>query len=150
MDEVLLFMGIPMIAVHAAMAALGFRGRSVARGIGIPVAAYEILYYAAALSTVSPPPALAIPLYAFAVVHFAGGAAYIAGRPRVPRGISARADLLVYYAAYELVELAFLAILSAYILGLRCLVRRAIGGGPRGLMARDLSSGGGVHAIRCA
>lgn len=115
-DEVLLVMGIPMVAAHAAMAALGLRGRSVSRGAGIPIAVYEILYYAVALSTAIPPLALAIPLYVFAVIHFAGGAAYVVGRPRIPSGVVMRTDLLRYYAAYELVELVFLVALSAYIL----------------------------------
>ena len=114
-DEVLLAMGVPMIAAHAAMATLGFRGGSVSRRVGIPIAIYEILYYAVALATVIPPLTLTIPLYTFAAIHFAGGAAYVMGRPRIPSGVAVRADLPRYYAVYELVELAFLAALSYYI-----------------------------------
>ncbi|BBE42217.1 hypothetical protein NAS2_0828 [Conexivisphaera calida] len=109
-------MGVPMIAAHAVMATMGFRGRSVGRGVGIPIAVYEILYYAVALATVIPPLPLAIPLYAFAAIHFAGGAAYAIGRPRIPSGVAARADLLRYYAVYELVELVFIAALSMYLI----------------------------------
>lgn len=109
-------MSFPMIGAHAAMAYLGMRGRSVGRRKGVPLALYEVLYYTAALLALRPPPALAIPLYVFAALHFAGGAAYVAGRPRISEGLLGRPDLLTYYAAYELAELAFLLAILAYLL----------------------------------
>ncbi|MGC9191763.1 MAG: hypothetical protein ACP5GT_03800 [Conexivisphaera sp.] len=119
MRALLLAMTLPMIAEHAAVAALSIRGRAPGRSAGLPLAACEVLYYALAVALLSPPTALAIPLYAFAATHFAGAAGYAlaSSRPGGLRGLlgsAAGTRALTYYAAYEL---ALLASIAALLLG---------------------------------
>ncbi|MGC9105119.1 MAG: hypothetical protein ACP5HQ_01660 [Thermoprotei archaeon] len=96
-----------MMLIHAAVAAASFKGKTVPRSVGYPVALYEIAFYEALLysGAVSGLPLLLL-TYLFLAVHVAGGLAYMGGA--LTRLYSP--SRLAYYGLYELFELAYLSV----------------------------------------
>ncbi|MEM0373109.1 MAG: hypothetical protein QXV69_07195 [Sulfolobaceae archaeon] len=99
-----------MIAIHFLSSMISFSGKTFPKEIGNFIALYEIIFYVILtlfyLNAVSL--ILAIITYIYLLIHVVGGVLYIKGDLSK---IYSSPKRLIYYGAYEFVELLYLIII---------------------------------------
>ncbi|EWG06619.1 MAG: hypothetical protein ASUL_08624 [Candidatus Aramenus sulfurataquae] len=103
--DILEYLTLGMVAEHFYVGTNAlFRGKTVPRVLGIPLALFEIVYYTLLLFTLSsfPLPLLALGAF-FVVTHYIGGTYYV-----LRESTFSGRKFSVAYSGYEFLELYFL------------------------------------------
>lgn len=112
----MLALTVPMIIIHASIAALSLRYLIVPRIVGLPIAIYESAYYIILLTyaLLNHYGAILLGMAAlFLAIHVGGAYLYVNGA--LGRLSRSRSNLR-YYGYYEIAELIFIIVITALLI----------------------------------